>query len=80
MALYLLQGSYMSAAAASLVRKPQNRLKAIRSAVEKQGGTIEGGWMSFSEHDCVFICKFRDIVAAASFALAVAAGGAVSHH
>ena len=80
MPLYLLQGSYTAAAAAAMVKKPTNRLKVVTAVVERLGGTVEGGWMTFGQHDYAFICKFRDNVAAASMALAVAAGGAISHN
>jgi uncharacterized protein with GYD domain len=80
MPLYLIQGSYTSAAVAALVRKPRNRLKAIRAAVESLGGTVEGGWMALGDYDYVLICKFRDNVAVTSLAAAVVAGGAVANH
>jgi len=76
----LFQGSYTSASAAALVRKPQNRLRVIKAAVEKLGGSLEGGWMTFGKHDYAVICRFRDNATAASFAFAVAAGGAVAHN
>jgi len=80
MALYLFQGSYTAATAAALVKKPQNRLRAIKAAVEKLGGSVEGGWMTFGKYDYAVICRFRDNVTAASFAFAVASGGAVAHN
>jgi len=80
MPLYLLQGSYTAAAAAALVRKPQNRLRSVKTAVEKLGGSVVGGWMTFGQFDYAIICSFRDNATAASFAFAVAAGGAVAHN
>jgi len=80
MPLYLLQGSYTAASAAALVRKPQNRLRSVKTAVENLGGSVVGGWMTFGQFDYAIICSFRDNAAAASFAFAVAAGGAVAHN
>jgi len=77
MPYYLLQASYTPDAWAALVKKPQNRLEAIRSAFEKLGGSVEGGWLAFGEHDLVVICKMPDNVSAAAIAIATAAGGAL---
>jgi uncharacterized protein with GYD domain len=73
----MLQASYTPEAWATLVKKPQNRLEVIRSAVEKLGGSIEGSWLAFGEHDIVLICKFPDAVSAGAFSIAIAAGGAL---
>lgn len=77
MPYYMLQSTYTPEAWATLVKKPQNRTEVIRSAVEKLGGSIEGSWLAFGEHDIVLICKMPDAVSAAAFSIAVAAGGAL---
>ena len=77
MAYYMLQASYTPEAWAALVKKPQNRLEVIRSSIEKLGGSVEGSWLAFGEHDVVLVCKMPDAVSAAAFAIAVAAGGAL---
>jgi uncharacterized protein with GYD domain len=77
MPYYLLQASYTAEAWATLVKKPQNRLEVIRGTVEKLGGSIEGSWLAFGEHDVVLICKLPDTVGAAAFSIAAAAGGAL---
>jgi uncharacterized protein with GYD domain len=41
------------------------------------GGSIEGSWLAFGEHDVVLICKLPDSVSAAAFSMAAAAGGAL---
>lgn len=79
MAHYLFQGAYTSEAWNSLVKKPVNRFEAVRPAIEKLGGKIEGAWFSFGEHDIVFIVEMPDNVSAAAFALAVAAGGSLKN-
>jgi uncharacterized protein with GYD domain len=77
MPLYLIQGSYSSAALAALIRKPQNRLRAVQAAVKKMGGSVEGGWLSFGEYDYAFVCRMPNNVSAAAFSLAVGAAGAL---
>lgn len=77
MSYYMFQGSYTPATWAGMIKKPQNRVKAIQGAIKKLGGSIEGGWLSFGEYDYVVICKLPNHVSAASFAVAVAGGGAV---
>ncbi|HLY20572.1 MAG TPA: GYD domain-containing protein [Bryobacteraceae bacterium] len=76
MAHYLLQLSYSQAAWATMVKRPQNRVEAVRKSVENLGGKITGFWMSFGEHDLVGVLEMPDNVGAAAFAMAIAAGGA----
>ncbi len=77
MAHYLFQCSYTAEAWASLVQNPRNRLEAVRSVVEKLGGSLENGWTAFGEYDEVAILQMPDNVSVAAFSMAVAAGGAV---
>jgi uncharacterized protein with GYD domain len=77
MPLYLLQVAYTSEGWASLLKTPQNRLDAVRPAVEKLGGKIETGWFCFGEYDLVSVLQMPDNVSAAAFSLAASAGGAV---
>ena len=79
MADYLLQLSYSATAWASMVKRPENRVEAVRKSVEKLGGKINGFWMSFGDHDMVGILEMPDNVSAAAFAMAIAAGGACKH-
>jgi len=79
MAEYLLQLSYNAPAWAAMVKRPVNRVDAVRKSVEKLGGTIKGFWMSFGDHDLVGILEMPDNVSAAAFAMAIAAGGACHH-
>jgi uncharacterized protein with GYD domain len=73
----MFQASYTPEAWAKLVNTPQNRLEVVRAAVEKLGGSIEGSWLTFGEHDVVLICQLPDAVSAATFSIAAAAGGAL---
>jgi uncharacterized protein with GYD domain len=76
MADYLLQISYSSAAWAVMIKRPENRVEAVRKVVEKLGGKIGGFWMSFGDHDLVGVLEMPDNIGAAAFAMAIAAGGA----
>lgn len=77
MAHYLLQVAYTPEAWKLLVNNPQNRLDAVRPAVEKLGGRIQTGWLAFGDYDLVTIIEMPDNVSAAAFSLAASAGGAV---
>src|SRR5579864_1799795 len=74
---FMLQASYTPEAWATLIKKPQNRLAVIRSAVEKLGGSVEGSWLALGEHDVVLIYKMPNAVSAAALSIAAAAGGAL---
>lgn len=74
---YLLQVSYAADALKKLIAKPEDRGEAVRKAVEKLGGSVTGTWLSFGDYDLVSLIEMPDNVMAASFALAVAAGGSV---
>ena len=76
MPLYLTQVSYTQQAWQSLIENPQNRLEVVRSAVERLGGKVVNGWAAFGDYDVILVSEMPDQVAAASFAMAVAAGGA----
>ena len=78
MAFYLIQVGYTPEAWAALVKKPQDRVAAIRPSVEKLGGKVVCGYLSFGEYDTVAIVDMPNNVSAAAFAMAVAAGAACS--
>lgn len=77
MASYLVQVAYTPEAWATLLKNPQNRLQAVRPAIEKLGGRVEGSWLSFGEYDVIVIAEMPDNASAAAFSMAVSAGGAV---
>jgi uncharacterized protein with GYD domain len=72
---YLVQGSYTSAALKALTKKPVDRTKSVRPAIEKLGGSVVGSWFSFGDQDVVLIVEMPDNVSAAAFSMAVGAGG-----
>jgi uncharacterized protein with GYD domain len=73
---YLVQVSYTVDAMKALIKKPQDRSEAIRKAVGKLGGSLNGVWLSFGDHDVVVLVDMPDNSSAAALALAVGAGGA----
>jgi uncharacterized protein with GYD domain len=75
MALYMYQLSYTSAAVAALIREPQDRAEAVRPVIEAMGGKLIVAGYPFGEYDAVVLFEAPDDTAAASFALAIAAGG-----
>ncbi len=76
MPLYLTQVAYTPEAWKALVKNPQNRIEAIRPAIEKLGGKVVSGYLAFGDFDAVAIVDMPDHVAAAAFAMSFAAGGA----
>lgn len=77
MAYYLVQVSYTPEGWAALVKNPHNRFEKVRPAIEKVGGELVQAFFAFGEYDVVAIGEFPSNSAAASIAIAFAAGGAV---
>jgi uncharacterized protein with GYD domain len=74
---YLQQVAYSREGWEALVANPQNRIEAVRPAIEKLGGKIESAWFSFGDYDVVVITDLPDNVSAAAIAIAFAGGGAI---
>lgn len=74
---YLVQVAYTPETWANLIAQPQNRIDAIRPAVEKLGGKVLHGWFAFGDYDLVGIFEMPGNVEAAALSVAAAAGGAV---
>lgn len=77
MALYMYQIAYTSESVAAQIKEPQDRIEAVRPAIEAMGAKILIGGYSFGEYDGLIVYEAPDDTTAASLALAVAAGGAV---
>jgi uncharacterized protein with GYD domain len=77
MSHYLIQVAYTPEGWQTLVKNPQNRVEAVRPAVEKLGGRIENAWYSFGDYDVTLILQMPDNVSAAALSIAFAAGGAL---
>jgi uncharacterized protein with GYD domain len=73
---YLVQVAYNENAWQALVKTPQDRIEAVRPAVESLGGKIKDGYFAFGDYDAVLIAEMPDNVAASAMSIAFAAGGA----
>ena len=73
---YLGQIAYSPEGWHAVVKKPENRIEAVRPAIEKLGGKIDSAWFAFGEYDVVVIFQMPGNVEAAAIAMAFAAGGA----
>ncbi len=72
---YLHQVAYSREGWEALLKKPQDRIEAVRPAIEKLGGKIKNAWFAFGEYDVVVITEMPDNVSAAGIAMAFAGGG-----
>jgi uncharacterized protein with GYD domain len=77
MPLYLYQAAYTAESIAAQIKDPKDRVEVVRPAFEAVGGKILAAGYPFGEYDVVVVYDAPDDTAAASLALAVAAGGAV---
>lgn len=77
MGYYLVQAAYTPEAWAGLIKKPQDRARAMRPIARQLKGRLVSFYLAFGDYDVVGIGEFPDNDAAAAFAMAIAAGGAV---
>jgi len=77
MALYMYQAGYTAESMAAQIKDPQDRIEAVRPSLEAMGGTILAAGYPFGDYDVLVVYEAADDTVAASFAMAVAAGGAV---
>jgi uncharacterized protein with GYD domain len=77
MSYYLIQVAYNPEGWQALVKNPQNRVEAVRPAIENLGGKIENAWYSFGDYDVTLILQMPDNVSAAALSIAFASGGAL---
>ncbi len=77
MPYYLVQTAYTPEAWATMIKNPQDRVALVRPAIERVGGTIDAGYLSFGEYDLVAIVEFPDNAAAAAFSVATTSKGAL---
>lgn len=74
---YMLEVAYTPEAWATMVKKPQDRIEAVRPAVRRLGGRIESAYFTFGEHDLIAIVNMPDNVSVAAFSIAASAGGSI---
>ena len=75
MPYYLIQTGYTPESWATMIKNPQDRVEAVRPAIEALGGRIDAGYISFGEYDVTAIVEFPDNVSAAAFSISAAATG-----
>ena len=77
MSLYIWQGSYTSDSLAVQIKNPQDRIEAVRPAIEAMGVKIVAGGYPFGEYDVLVLMEAPDDSTVAGVALALGAGGAL---
>ncbi|MGI9148028.1 MAG: GYD domain-containing protein [Chloroflexota bacterium] len=77
MPLYLYQGSYTAESLAAQMKDPKDRIEVVKPMFEAIGGKVLASGFPFGDYDVLVVYEAPDDSAAASVALAVAAGGAV---
>ena len=78
MPLYLSKFSYTPETWRRLISNPEDRRTAAQSYIESVGGTLQGFWYAFGEHDAYTLWEAPDNVSMAAVALAIGGGGALS--
>ena len=73
---FLHQVAYSREGWQAIGNNPQDRIEAVRPAIEKLGGKIHTAWFAFGDYDVVLITEMPNNVNAAAIAIAFAAGGA----
>ena len=77
MALYMYQAGYTAESMAAQIKDPQDRIEMVRPSLEALGGKILAAGYPAGDYDVLVVYEAADDTVAASFAMAVAAGGAV---
>jgi uncharacterized protein with GYD domain len=77
MTVYVYQAAYTAESMAAQIKEPHDRIEAVRPAFEALGAKILAAGYPFGEYDVLVVYEAADKTAAASIAMAVAAGGAV---
>jgi uncharacterized protein with GYD domain len=78
MPLYLTRFSYTPQTWARMIDNPEDRRAAAQEYIEAVGGTLQGFWYAFGEHDGYTLWEAPDNVSMAAVALAIGGGGALS--
>jgi uncharacterized protein with GYD domain len=72
---FLHQVAYSREGWQGLLSNPQDRIEAVRPAIERLGGKVKDAYFAFGEYDVVLITEMPDSISAAAIAMAFAAGG-----
>lgn len=73
---FLYQCAYTAEAMAALIKEPQDRIEAVRPALEAMGARFVTSGYSFGDYDVTIVYDAPDDTTAASVAMAIAGGGA----
>lgn len=73
----MIQGSYGTEGLAAIVNTPQNRIQAIKPAIEKIGGKLINAYFAFGDYDFVLLVEMPDNISAVGISMAFGAGGAI---
>ena len=76
MPYYLLQITWSTEVAKSLVENPADHMAVLRPAAENLGGSIEGAWSVFGDADFVGIVNMPDNVSMIAFSKSISTSGA----
>lgn len=76
MPTYLHQVAYSREGWQALLTHPQDRIEAVRPAIEHLGGKIKNAWFAFGDYDVVVVTEMPDNISAAAISIAFAGGGA----
>lgn len=77
MALYMYRATYNSETLSALIRQPNDRIEAVRPALETIGVKIVAGGYPFGKYDVLVVYEAPNDTTAASVAIAIGAGGAI---
>src|SRR5439155_26797431 len=75
MSLYMIQAAYTPQAWGSMIKKPEDRSKAIKALAENLGGKLVSLYHCFGKYDVVVVLDMPGNVEAAATSLAAVAGG-----
>jgi uncharacterized protein with GYD domain len=74
----MIQFSYTKEAAAAMVRKPEDRSKAIGALAEEMGGRVLDFYFAFGDYDGVLIADLPDNTVALATVMAAVSPGHVA--
>jgi uncharacterized protein with GYD domain len=77
MALYMYQAAYTAESLAAQIKNPQDRIEAVKPALDTAGVKILAAGYSFGDYDVLAVYEAPGDTAAAAVALAFGAGGAI---
>jgi len=73
----MYEGAYTPESLAAQIREPRDRIEVVKPAFDAIGAKILAAGYPFGQYDVIVVYEAPNDTAAASLALAVAAGGAV---